>query len=133
MHGDVGKLYFAEGGTQGIPVADVQKKLAALNIAPKLRMVYNTCCYGASHAGALCGGGFNAAIGAQKVNANSPSEYPVLLSLWAAGKTLGTALAAGQAPALREPMDAAARPLFPDTDSSKTIEGNQNLTIESPA
>ena len=132
MHGGDGKLFFFEGGSNGVAVSTVRTKLEALNIKGELRMAYNTSCYGRSHAAALCGGGFNAAIGSRKVNANSASEYPVLLSLWAAGQVLEIALAAGQAAPLREPMDAAARQLgFNDVDSSKTIEGNRLMTIES--
>ncbi len=133
MHGSTNRIFFYDGGGHGIEVSEVQTQLVALGIQNKLRMVYNTCCYGGSHATELCAGGFNAAIGARKVNANSPSEYPVLLSLWAAGGNLKNALAAAQTPALREPMDAIARHMLPhhEVDSYKTITGNKNLTIES--
>lgn len=132
MHGADGKLFFSEGGSNGIPVSTVQNKLMAIGIHNKLRMAYNTSCYGSSHAAALCAGGFNAAIGSRRVNANSASEYPLLLSLWVGGLSLSSALAAAQPAVLREPADAAARQIgFSDVDSTKTITGNQYLTVES--
>ena len=132
MHGADGKLFFFEGGSSGVPVSTVQNKLIALGIQNELRMVYNTSCYGSSHAPALCAGGFNAAIGSRRVNANSASEYPLLLSLWVSGLNLNNALTAAQTSLLREPADAIARQLgFSDVDSYKTITGNQSLTIES--
>ena len=133
MHGANGKLYFSEGGTNGIPIATVQSKLSALGIQNKLRLLYNTSCYGSSHSPSLCAGGFNTAIGSLKTNANSASEYPVFLSLWSYGLTVDNALAAAQTPALRNPADAVARQLgFTDVDSFKNINGDKSLTIISP-
>jgi hypothetical protein len=133
MHGSDGVMFFADGGNNGIPVATVQTKLAALGLQSELRLAYNTCCYGATHAAALVGGGFSAAIGSRKTNANSESEYPLFLSLWAAGLNINDALNIAQAPALREPADAIATNVlnFKDVDSFKTIAGIANLTIES--
>jgi hypothetical protein len=132
MHGEDGKLVFA-GGAETMSV--IGDKLGGLGLAGKLRMLYNTCCYGQSHASTLVKGGFDAAIGGRKVVCNSSSEYPVLLSGWVSGLALRDALAPAQSAALREPLDAFARESlgFSDADSFKLITGDAAVTIGSLA
>jgi hypothetical protein len=134
MHGSPGVLWFA-GAASGVDMATLRNRLMALGLAGKLRLLYNTSCYGASHAPAFCDGGFNAVIGARKVVCNSASEYPLLLKGWTSGVGLCAALAPAQAAPLREPMDQYAREHrdFPDADSFKTIKGDEALAIGSPA
>lgn len=135
MHGAEGCLLFAATGAGGLPVASLADKLINLNQAGKLRLLYNTSCYGHSHASSFKQGGFNAVIGGRRVVCNSASEYPVLLSNWVAGQGVETALAPAQAAPLREPMDHFARTTlgFADADSFKLVSGDGALTIGSLA
>jgi hypothetical protein len=135
LHGAEGALLFAGTGSGGLPAATLGDKLVNLNLAGKLRLLYNTSCYGHSHAGAFKQGGFDTVIGGRRVVCNSASEYPVLLSNWVAGQGVDVALAQAQAPALREPMDHIARTQlgFAEADSYKIITGKSGLTIGSLA
>jgi hypothetical protein len=127
LHGSSETLWFKDGG---VPMSTLKSNLTSLNLAPKLRMAYSTACYGASHADQLVEAGFNAAVGAVGVNANSPTEYPTVLTLWAAGRPLAEAVAAGEVPATRIPADQAATSVgFTGVNSDKTITGDGGLTI----
>jgi hypothetical protein len=93
-------------------------------------VVYNTSCFGASHADNLIGAGFKAAAGAAKVNANSPTEYPAVLAMWAAGASFSTAITTGDNPSTRKHLDAIAKQAkFSPVDSQKSVQGNGSLTI----
>lgn len=135
MHGAEGCLLFAGTGAGGLPVASLADKLINLNQAGKLRMLYNTSCYGHSHAASFIQGGFNTVIGGRRVVCNSASEYPVLLSNWVALQGVDAALAPAQSAPLREPMDHFARTTlgFAEADSFKLISGKCDLTIGSLA
>ncbi|CAD5372869.1 conserved hypothetical protein [Rubrivivax sp. A210] len=131
MHGADGSLLFAGSGSAGVAVANLASGLAGLKLAGKLRLLYNTSCYGHSHAPAFLQGGFNTVIGGRRVVCNSASEYPLLLSNWVAGLGVEAALAPAQAAPLRDPMDQFARSVlgFTDADSFKLVSGNGALTI----
>ncbi|MBI5258805.1 MAG: hypothetical protein HY855_20030 [Burkholderiales bacterium] len=135
LHGAEGALLFAGTGAGGLPVASLGDKLVNLNLAGKLRLLYNTSCFGHSHAAAFTQGGFNTVIGGRRVVCNSATEYPVLLSQWVAGLGVEAALATAQAAPLREPMDQIARTQlgFDEADSFKLVSGNPALTIGSLA
>ena len=132
MHGSPGTLHFH--GTPGVAVDQVRQELqAAGGVAGKLRLVYNTSCYGTTHAAALLQAGFDTAIGGRQVVANSATEYPAFLAAWAGGAPVGLAMEAANAPPLREPMDryASEQLHFPNVDSRKDVSGRANLTIQS--
>lgn len=130
MHGAPGKLYFS--GAPEVAVDAVRQQLqAAPGVSAKLRLLYNTSCYGASHAAAMRQAGFDTVIGGQAVVANSATEYPAFLATWAAGSPVGPAMELANAPPLREPMDryASERLHFPSVDSRKQVSGRADLTI----
>lgn len=97
-------------------------------------MLYSTACFGKSHANEFVEAGFNAACGAQGVNANSATEYPAVLTMWAAGSRLTDAINLGENPLTRTPADVAATAAgFVGVNSDKDIVGDGNVRISSPA
>jgi hypothetical protein len=134
LHGLPGELDFKDGRKATSLVRD---KIKDLDIAAKLRLVYNTSCYGDSHSQHFLAAGFDTAIGSKKVNANAAVEFPVLLSLWQFNKTISQCLAPSVP--LTGPADAAATAFGHLTnatwknkvDSRKVSRGNKNLRITS--
>ncbi|HEY9780195.1 MAG TPA: hypothetical protein V6D09_08680 [Leptolyngbyaceae cyanobacterium] len=127
LHGAKGKLVFADGN---VSTADLKKELIGHKINKKLRLLYSTACYGASHANDFVDAGFKAASGAVGVNTNSPYEYPIVLTMWASGSKFREAIAVGENPSIRVPTDVAAKLAgFPDADSDKTLCGDSNISI----
>ncbi len=132
MHGSPDVLHFADG-----PVTSEAMSLAlqGANLAGRLRLLYNTSCFGDSHASGLQKGGFDAVIGSRQVNCNSVTEYVPLLSAWVDNYTLAYALNTAQTEPQRLSADRFAREQlgFSDADSFKTIAGNAALTIATRA
>ncbi len=129
LHGYEKVLCFEDGE---VCTDRIKNELLDLNLNAKLRMVYSTCCYGKSHAEDFVAGGFKAASGALATNANAATEYPVFLTLWAAGRKFKSAIATGNISLTRIPQDRAAKAMgFDDADSHKVIIGNGNITIKS--
>lgn len=134
LHGSPGKLHFKDGGKATSTVRD---KIKELNLAGKLRLLYNTSCYGDSHSKHFLEAGFDTAIGSKKVNANAAVEFTTLLSLWQFNFTISQCLAPSIP--LTGPADAAARAFGHltnavwknDVNSTKVLRGNKNLRITS--
>lgn len=135
LHGSKDSLEFHNGSWFTPSMAAT---LSGLGISPKLRLVYSTACYGATHNDDFLQAGFKTAIGALKVNTNSAFELPMLLNLWALGKTVKEALRLGDKPATRKLSDEAAKafgrlsnlPWVKEVNSQKLLSGNAELTIE---
>ena len=128
-HGSNEKIYFTEGG---VSMSTLKSDLQGLNLANKLRMIYSTACFGKSHSNEFVESGFNAACGAVGVNANSATEYPTVLTMWASGARFSDAVALGENPLTRIPADKAAMNAgFPEANSDKDIHGDGNITISS--
>ena len=135
LHGSPDRLEFQDGSWYTPSMAT---KLAGLSLSSKLRLVYSTACYGATHNDNFLQAGFKTAIGALGVNTNSAFELPMLLNLWALGKNLKDALRLGDKPATRRLADEAAKaygrlgdlPWVDEVNSQKVLSGNALLTIE---
>lgn len=104
----------------------------------KLRMVYNTSCFGASHRSMLLTIGFDAVVGSIGVNANSEVEYPSFLAQWNLGQTFGASFAATNTPVALAATDGplvATGNLFNNflkhVNSKKVFGGNVNIRIHS--
>lgn len=131
MHGSPDTMYF-HGAAGGVAASAVGRQMAALpGLRDKLRLLYNTSCYGSTHSAAMLQAGFDTAIGGRKVVANSATEYPAFLAAWAGGMPVGLAIEAANAAPLREPMDRYAEQQlhFQDVDSRKLLSGDAGLTI----
>lgn len=135
LHGSDERLFFQPNGAGdgGVTMATLKSDLQALNLSGKLRLLYSTACFGTSHNNEFVEAGFNTAVGAVGVNADSATEYPTVLTLWASGRTIGEAINLGTNPLMRVPQDAMANALgFAGANSTKTIFGDSNITISSP-
>ena len=104
LHGLPGKLVFKDGRKATSEVCEAIKELG---LAAKLRLLYNTSCFGDSHSQHFLRAGFDTAIGSKKVNANAAVEFPLLLSLWQFNNTIEQCLAPTRP--LTGPADAAAK------------------------
>jgi hypothetical protein len=119
-HGLPGVIKFEDGKRS---VAQIEAAFRNVPNRGKLRLAYNLCCHGASHADGLHRIGFDAVIGSKGVNANSAFELPAVLGAWSAGQTLGVAVETGNDPTNRSFADAFASLMFSDVDSTKLLSG----------
>ena len=131
LHGDRGKLLFADGTVSTHSLRDAIK---LKNVRDRLRLLYSVACYGETHAQDFVDAGFSTASGARGVNANSTHDYPTQLALWTSGSYYKTAVQQGNNPALRMMHDNLARHHgFPQANSEKFIRGKQYTRITSRA
>jgi hypothetical protein len=134
LHGSPNRLEFHD---RSWFAPDMAAQIAGLGLGPRLRLVYSTACYGATHNDDFLQAGFKAAIGARGVNSNSAFELPMLLNLWALGKSVKDALRLGDKPATRKLADEAAKAFgrlsnlswVDEVNSQKLLSGNAMLTI----
>ncbi|RZJ07582.1 MAG: hypothetical protein EOP39_16010 [Rubrivivax sp.] len=132
LHGSPGEVVFRDGDADTSALAS---DIAALNVRSKLRLMYSTCCYGDTHSADWLNAGFDAAIGAKKVNANAAVELAPLLSLWQFNFKASECLAPTVPPTGAN--DTAARAYgrhnqlswAGDVNSTKVIRGNANVRI----
>ena len=132
LHGSPGKLYFDD---KAVTTSELADQLSAANLADRLRLLYSTACYGATHAPDFVRGGFCTASGAVAVCANGPYELPVQLTKWGAGNTYKSAVKAGNDPVFLAIHDHTAHRLlgFDDVNSEKVIFGKKLTRITSKA
>ncbi|MCC7442181.1 MAG: hypothetical protein IT285_11135 [Bdellovibrionales bacterium] len=102
----------------------------------KLRLMYNTSCFGSSHRAMFREVGYDTVIGSVGVNANSEFEFPSFLALWTSGATVANALAPSNTPYMLGLADDAIRTagefgqnILAETNSRKRISGDRDLTI----
>lgn len=132
LHGGPNTLWFHEGPHESQEVRGAL--MADDTLGKKLRMLYSTACYGASHASDLLAGGFDAANGAARVNTNGAYDYPTVMKYWRDGATYQVAQDAGNNEFWKNTFDNWARNNgFSDVDSTKTVFGIKELTIDTPA
>ena len=132
LHGGTGTIIFKDGSKNS---SVVENQIKALNIKPKLRLAYSTCCFGDSHSADFIAAGFDSAIGSKKANANAAVEFAPLLSLWQFDFKLSDCLAptipltpAADAASIAYGQ-AAGTSWRDDVDSTKVLRGNPNLKI----
>jgi hypothetical protein len=131
MHGTPGRLYFDD---RSIRTADLGEQLKDADLAGRLRLLYSTACYGASHAGDFVKAGFRTASGALAVCANGPYDFPTQLLKWGTNQTYKSTMMAGNNPVFHVIHDNAAKAMgFSDVNSEKIIEGKKYTRITSPA
>jgi len=131
MHGSETRLFFDD---VSVTTADLSEMLKAADLAHRLRLLYSTACYGASHAQDFVKAGFRTASGALAVCANGPYDFPTQLLKWGTFSTYRSAMAAGNNAVFRVIHDNAARLMgFTDVNSEKVIAGKKLTRITSPA
>jgi hypothetical protein len=129
MHGSPGRLYFDD---RSISTQEISERLKAANPFDRLRLLYSTACYGASHAEDFVKAGFRTASGAIAVCANGPYEFPAQLLRWGSRQTYKSAVTAGNNPVFRLIHDNAAKVMgFSDVNSEKIIVGKKYTRITS--
>lgn len=127
LHGASQHVWFYDGK---VDTAVLRDEILAENLPDRLRLVYNTSCYGNSHSSHLIQAGFETAIGSSKVNANAAVEYPVFCMQWAAGQTIKTLLPLADNPTARAAQDLTATAMgFGNVNSRKIIKGRSTLKI----
>jgi len=131
VHGMPGRIYFDD---RSITTADLAERLRSADLTDRLRLLYSTACYGASHARDFVDAGFRTASGARAVCANGPYDFPTQLLKWGTFNTYKTTARAGNDPVFRLIHDHAAKAMgFTDVNSEKIIVGKKYTRITSPA
>lgn len=133
-HGATNTLYFYKSsGSKLDPVntSTLEADIKALNISSKLRLVYSTACFAASHNDNFVDAEFAVSVGAKGVNTNSATEFPIVLGMWGGGDKISTAITWGEKG--YEVFDAIAKlnKNWKDADSDKDIYGRGSITIDS--
>jgi hypothetical protein len=103
----------------------------------KLRIVFSTACFGASHRTAWIGAGFKAASGSLGVYSDSASSYIPFLGAWALGQSFGSSVIVANLADAFHVWDNLANATFlvntafpGQANSTRTISGNADLTID---
>lgn len=131
LHGLQGELFFEEGAVATSELAD---QIKAEHLQDRLRLLYSTACYGATHAPDFVRAGFRLASGSVAVNANGPYDYPAQLFSWGLGQTYRMVVKAGSHPIFVASLDGVARAFgFADVNSHKAIEGRVLTRISTEA
>ena len=125
-HGRPGSVVFTR---EDCPVAT---DLATQVANPKLRLLYDTCCFGNSHSEAFLVAGFDAVVGAKGENTNGWSEFHRLVRSWIAGERLSEAVAGADRVIPRMFWDLMARTFggMRNVDSEKVVAGNAALDYQ---
>jgi hypothetical protein len=103
----------------------------------KLRIVFSTACFGASHRADWVASGFDAASGSQGVYSDSASSYVPFLGAWALGASFGSAITAANLADAFHVWDALANntvlkgtPFEGQANSTRSVLGDDGLTID---
>jgi hypothetical protein len=113
LHGAPERLWFHD---RMMPTAALGTAIqASVSHPSKLRALYSTACYGKSQAEDFLQAGFGVVNGAEKVNTNSPHDYPAFMEAWKRGATFDDSIAQAAG--------------FDDVDSFKVVEGDGQITI----
>ena len=131
-HGLNGRLQFSRGDV--CSVADLATQLRVAGAAPKLRLLYSSACFGATHAQPFLGAGFSTVIGALEKNTTGLSEFRRLLRAWVGGLDARAALEVADRPVPRWFWDATARIAgrLKRVNSHKQLAGDPEVTISTP-
>jgi hypothetical protein len=135
LHGENGRVHFFD---QWVSSDTLGRQLREIPGNERLRLVYNTSCYGNSHSPALIYGGFKVTVGSLQVNANAATEYPSFCRLWAdhglglkRGLTVENVLRRADRNLSRLVQDRITSSYFKNVDSRKIIQGDGTLSIKS--
>lgn len=121
LHGLENELFFEEGPVEAAELGD---QLKEADLKERLRLLYSTACFGATHAPDFVRGGFRVVSGAVSINANGPYDYPAQLFNWGLGQTYRMVVQAGNNPMFMVILDNVAKAMgFDDVNSKKEIKG----------
>jgi hypothetical protein len=138
-HGLTEAVLFSDGRRT---MAEIRNDLVANLTAAqraKLRMVFDTSCWSASHRSGWLGAGFKVASGSKQIYADSATSFPVFLTQWAVlGRSFYQAVGAANGADPAKLSDNAVRAFYKSkgltsyansVDSTRVILGNSSLTI----
>ena len=92
-HGATSRVFFADGARSMATVRDTLLNGLSAAQRAKLRMVFSTACFGATHRASWLAAGFDVASGASGIYADSAVSYVPFLSAWALGQSFNSAIA----------------------------------------
>ncbi|MCU0866714.1 MAG: hypothetical protein MUC36_23265 [Planctomycetes bacterium] len=140
-------LLNSHGLTDGIEFDDGVHKAAAIHaelsdlsadVRGKLRAMFSTACFGASHLSTWNSIGFTAAIGSVGIYADSAVSFAPMLARWAGEGSLADAVAVANAADVGNAMDELARAYYSATqrqtladqvDSTRRVVGEASIRI----
>ena len=146
-HGTEGVIFFYDGGTStrhvreeimspDAPYTDASRNL----LRKKLRMLYSTACFGATHNSDWMQMGFDVTDGALGVNANAEVEYPSFVHAWSTGQPYSNGFRLSNTDAALLATDGPLRlagqignNFLREVNSKKVFSGNTSITINSDA
>ena len=129
-HGEPDGLIFDNG--QAVTASDLADSIVQAGMPNVLRALYSTACFGATHNAQWLRAGFKVVAGARKVNANSATEFPVVIQHWGGGDSFADSISIGDNPGTRWFWDQAAKKMrFAGVDSRKLVAGDGSLSINS--
>jgi hypothetical protein len=136
-HGLSGNVLFSNGEFAIGSVRDLILSNLGLGQRGKLRMLFSTACFGASHRLAWRAAGFKTVSGSREVYADSAASYQPFLTSWLAGLSFGVGVAAANAAGATSAWDAVASAwllskgsqFWDDVDSFRLTLGSTGLTI----
>lgn len=123
-----------------VPVASL-RTLIRLRLSQgqraKLRMMFSTACFGASHRAAWQSAGFKMVSGSRLIYADSAATYAPFLTAWVSGASFGLSVAAANVAGSTSPWDGIAsawlltksHPDWNRVDSFRLTAGNTALSI----
>jgi len=137
-HGLSDTIVFTTGGS--VTAASLRDRIVhslSASQRAKLRMLFSTACFGASHRSAWRDAGFKMVSGSRKVYADSAASYPVFLGTWTVGGSFSTAIAGANAAGTTSGWDAVASLWAAahgywwagEVDSFRLTSGSTSLTI----
>ena len=131
LHGQRDKLHFSDGNVSS---STIKKKLEAEDLSHRLRLLYSTACYGATHAQDFVDAGFRTASGAEGICANGPYDLPAQLYCWKENNTYKSVVKAGNNEIALKSHDLFAKGLgFRNVNSHKIVMGKKFTRITSLA
>jgi hypothetical protein len=136
-HGLSGSVAFSNGTSSITTVSNAIKSGLTAAKRAKLRMVFSTACYGASHNAGWLSAGFKAASGSKKIYADSALSFPAFLGAWALNMTFSQSVSAANLADAAHVQDTAAKGVlfaagysnWSDVDSTRVVAGNGSIRI----
>lgn len=136
-HGLDEEVLLADGGMTVGAIRDSIVQRLTVAQRGKLRMLFSTACFGASHRAAWRGAGFKAVSGSRLIYADSAASYSPFLSAWGLGATFQASVAAANLAGGFSAWDSVAKAWLRSrnytdwrrVDSFRLTSGNTGLTI----
>jgi hypothetical protein len=111
-HGHTDRLVFEDGGYREGEVLDALVQGIPADGRAKLRILFSTACFGASHRDMWRDAGFTEVAGSVGIYADAAVSYPAFLTTWALGQTFAQAVDAANAADVGDLADEAARAYY---------------------